>query len=36
MDTEKFKMGWLVVAFDLPTLRSRKSSEKRRTIFAAT
>jgi CRISPR-associated protein Cas2 len=31
MDTEKFKMGWLVVAFDLPVMT--KEQRKRATDF---
>jgi CRISPR-associated protein Cas2 len=31
MDTEKFKMGWLVVAFDLPVIT--RSQRKRATAF---
>ena len=31
MDTEKFKMGWLMVAFDLPVLS--KEQRKRATDF---
>lgn len=31
MDTEKFKMGWLVVAFDLPVLK--KAQRKAATDF---
>ena len=29
MDTEKFKMGWLIVAFDLPvgTRKQRKAGD---------
>jgi CRISPR/Cas system-associated protein endoribonuclease Cas2 len=27
MDVEKFKMGWLVVAFDLPVLTPKQRKE---------
>jgi CRISPR-associated protein Cas2 len=30
MDTQKFKMGWLVVAFDLPVVRPQQRKEATR------
>jgi len=38
MDTEKFKMGWVIVAFDLPagTKEQRKTATDFRNILLAT